>query len=143
MKSVNWLVVFMLCLLPLSLAMAESATGMWTTVDDETGKKSAVVQLFETNGLLNGRIVKVFSQSGDTGVCSKCTDEFKDKPIINLQFIWGLKDKGAGIWEDGRILDARSGKIYRVNITVKEDKLYVRGYLGFALLGRTQVWLRA
>ncbi len=138
--------VIILSMLNLPLAFSESAAGDWTTIDDVTGEKGAVVNLVETDGVLNGTIAEVLSKSGDGGVyggvCSKCDNEFKDKPIKGLQFIWGLKDKGNGVWDDGRILDARSGKIYHAKVTVKGDKLYVRGYIGVAMLGRTQVWIR-
>ena len=48
-------------------------------------------------------------------------------------------------WNDGYILDANNGKTYSCIITVMEngEKLHVRGYIGFSLFGRTQVWLRA
>lgn len=142
MRLLKFLLVLMLTVLYLPLACAESPVGMWTTIDDKTGEKRAVIELVEKGGVLNGTIVKVYSQSDDTGVCAKCPDKFKDKPIIGLQFLWGLKDRGDDVWDDGKILDAQSGKIYNVKATVKGDKLYVRGYIGISLLGRTQVWVR-
>jgi uncharacterized protein (DUF2147 family) len=121
---------------------AASPAGTWTTIDDTTGKKRAVVKLVETNGILTGTIEKIYPQPGDTGLCTKCPDNFRNKPVTGLQFLWGLKHNKNNIWDGGRILDAKSGKIYRVKITVKGNKLYVRGYIGIALLGRTQVWTR-
>ena len=142
MRLLKCAFVLMLTMLYLPLALAESPVGMWTTIDDKTGEKRAVIELIETGGILNGTISKVYSQTGDMGICTKCPDNFKDKPIKGLQFLWGLKDRGDNVWDDGQILDARTGKIYRVKVTVKGDKLYVRGYIGVSLLGRTQVWIR-
>ena len=142
MRTWKFPLVVILSMLYLPLAFSESPTGMWTTVDDVTGEKGAVVRLVETDGVLNGTIATVFAKPGDIGICAKCGDDFKDKPIKGLQFLWGLKDKGNGVWDDGRILDARSGKIYHAKVTVKGDKLYVRGYIGVAMLGRTQIWIR-
>ena len=46
-------------------------------------------------------------------------------------------------WEDGTILDPKSGKTYSCYITFEdENTLKVRGYIGFSLLGRTQKWIR-
>jgi len=40
-------------------------------------------------------------------------------------------------------MDPANGKNYDCTITLKDDNtLNVRGYLGFSLLGRTQVWKR-
>jgi len=125
-----------------ALLAASTPTGMWTTIDDKTGGKRAVVSLDIVDGTLNGTIVRVFRQKEDTGICSKCSGGLKDKPIEGLQFLWGLKDKGDGVWSGGQILDAKTGKIYRVKLTMKKNKLYVRGYVGLSMLGRTQVWVR-
>lgn len=126
----------------LPIAMAQSPAGTWTTIDDKTGKKRAVVQLYIKNKTLYGKILKVYKKPGDTGKCSKCPGKFKNKSIQGLQFLWGLKDQGNGTWSGGKILDAKSGKIYRAKVSLKGNKLYVRGYIGVSLLGRTQVWHR-
>ncbi|MDA9272187.1 DUF2147 domain-containing protein [bacterium] len=143
MKILNRIAISFLILLYLPLALAaQSPLGTWTTIDDKTGEKRALVHLFVTDGLLNGKIIQVFKQAGDTGICSKCPDQFKDQPIQGMQFLWGLKDKGHGIWDSGHILDAKSGKIYKVKLKVEGNKLFVRGYVGISLLGRTQVWVK-
>jgi uncharacterized protein (DUF2147 family) len=133
--------VLSVCYLPLALA-AGSPAGNWTTIDDVTGKKRSVVNLNVSGGTLNGSIVKVYTQAGDTGVCANCPGAFKDKKIEGLGFIWGLKDQGDGVWSGGSILDPKTGKIYKVKITVDGNKLHVRGYVGVSMLGRTQTWVR-
>ncbi len=126
-----------------STAVAGSLAGTtWMTIDDKTGKPRAEVRLNEQNGIVNGEIVSVIKQSGDTGICSKCPGHFKDKPIKGIQFVWGLKQKGENNWEGGQILDPKTGKIYRAKMLLKGNKLYVRGYVGISVLGRTQVWER-
>ena len=130
-------------MLYLPFAAASTPAGRWITVDDKTGKKRAEIQLTVTpEGVMYGTIDRTYPEPGDTGICGPCPGEFKDKPIQGLRFIWGLVEKSHGNWEDGHILDAKSGTIYRVKMTQKGDKLYVRGYIGFSLLGRTQVWTR-
>lgn len=126
---------------PLAFAVATPA-GNWTTIDDKTDKKRAVVHLTISGGTLSGTIIKVYHKPGDTGLCSKCPGAFKGKPIKGLQFIWGLKDKGKGVWDDGKILDPKSGKIYRAKVTLEGKKLYVRAYVGVSTIGRTQVWVK-
>ena len=128
------------CYLP--LAFAGSVAGTWTTIDDKTGAKRAVVRVSDSGGNLSGTIVKVYPQPGDTGVCTNCPGAFKGKKIVGLTFLWGLKADGDNEWSGGSILDPKSGKIYKAKVSLKGNKLYVRGYIGMSLLGRTQVWVR-
>lgn len=124
-------------------ALAKAPIGTWVTIDDKTGKKRSEVQLsLDDKNVLSGQIIEVYAQKGDTGVCQSCPGQFKDKPVKGLKFLWGLKQNQDGSWGGGEILDPKSGKIYHVKMTQKGDKLYVRGYVGVSLLGRTQVWKR-
>lgn len=123
-------------------AIAQSPVGRWVTFDDRTGKKRAVVMLEVSEGIMSGTIERVFKQPGDTGLCSRCSGKFKRKPVVGLRFLWGLQDKGQGVWSSGEILDPKTGKIYNARLTQKGDKLYVRGYVGLSILGKTQIWRR-
>lgn len=144
MRLKKILCTLMLAILSLPLVAAQrTPEGLWTTIDDNTGKKRAVVRLAVKNGVLNGTIERVYPQPGDTGICTKCPGDFKNKPIRGMKFVWDLKERSPGDWEDGYILDAKAGKIYRVKMTMKGNKLYVRGYVGVAMLGRTQIWERS
>ena len=40
------------------------------------------------------------------------------------------------------MIDPKTGKIYRVKITERGNRLLVRGYVGISLLGSTQTWHR-
>ena len=126
-----------------NIAKKSNLEGNWAVVDDKTGEKRAVLHFVIKDGTLSGTIESVYAQAGDTGVCSACPGDFKDKLIQGLEIVWGLKEGNDGEWDGGRILDAQMGKIYRVKMSMKGDKLYVRGYIGLAMLGRTQVWERA
>lgn len=142
----QWKAIFvgliLVLLAPFALAAGGSPAGTWTTIDDKTGQKRAVVHISVSGSNLSGTIVKVFPQAGDTGICKNCPGGFKGKPIQGLQILWGLHDAGNGVWDGGSILDPKSGKVYRAKITLEGNKLYVRGYVGVSILGRTQVWVR-
>ncbi|HBI22364.1 MAG TPA: DUF2147 domain-containing protein [Legionella sp.] len=143
MKSLKGLFALTFFALYMPIALAQSPVGDWTTVDDKTGKKRAVVRLVLNDKILTGTIIDVYPEAGDTGTCAKCPEPFKEQPIKGLQFLWGLKDRGDGVWEGGQVLEAKTGQIYRARLRVKGNKLYVRGYVGMVILGRTQVWIRA
>ncbi|MFA5960612.1 MAG: DUF2147 domain-containing protein [Tatlockia sp.] len=142
MKLWKPLLSFLMATLVVPAVLAQSAAGTWTTIDDKTGQKRAVIRVSESNGQLSGTIVKVYPQPGDTGICSKCPGAFKNKKITGLQILWGLADKGNGVWDGGQILDPKTGQVYRAKMTLQGNKLYVRGYVGISALGRTQVWVR-
>jgi uncharacterized protein (DUF2147 family) len=122
--------------------LAQPLTGDWITIDDKTGQKRARVHISIVDGQLEGTILQVYSQAGDTGICSKCPGKFKDQPVQGLEFLWGLKEKEHGVWDGGQILDPKTGKIYRAKLKIQNNKLFVRGYVGISVLGRTQVWVR-
>lgn len=143
MKQWKAFLVFLVAVLSTPLALAQSPAGIWNAIDDKTGKKRIVVRIDVSGKTLTGTIIKVYPQPGDTGICGKCPGNFKNKSVIGLQFMWGLKDKGNGVWDGGKILDPKNGKIYRSKLTLQgNNKIYVRGYIGFSVLGRTQVWVR-
>jgi uncharacterized protein (DUF2147 family) len=57
--------------------------------------------------------------------------------------MWGLTRQGDE-YQGGEILDPKTGKIYRAKLKLEEggNKLNVRGFIGFSLFGRSQVWHR-
>lgn len=128
----------------LSYAAAKSPIGVWTTISDKTNKPRSVVRIYESKGILYGKILKVYKEPGDHNTCINCPGNFKNKPIVGLRFMYGLKPDGRNEWSGGHILDPKPGKIYKCKITLLPDgkTLKVRGYIGFSLLGRTQTWHR-
>jgi len=128
---------------PLALAQ-DSPVGTWTTIDDTTGQPKSIVQISEQDGELTGKVVEVLqSDQGPNPLCTACKGDLKDQPVTGMRIIWGMKQDGDA-WKGGRILDPKSGKVYGCNMHLTDDgrKLEVRGFMGMALLGRTQVWQR-
>lgn len=142
MKKFQVLVVALLSMLFAQAVWADAIEGKWTTIDDKTGKKRAVVNLSLSGNTLSGTIQETFKEPGDTGICDNCPGDFKGKPVKGLRFVWGLKQKGPNEWDGGKILDPKTGKIYNAKMSLKGNTLEVRGYLGVSLLGRTQKWVR-
>jgi len=129
-----------------SSAAAElSPIGLWKTIDDDTGQPKSLVRIVEANGELRGSVEKVFSPPAKSPdpLCEKCEGDLKDKPVVGMTIMWGLKRTDeAGVWSGGEILDPANGKTYRCKVTVIDDgkKLQMRGYVAFFY--RTQTWLR-
>jgi uncharacterized protein (DUF2147 family) len=120
-----------------------SPVGAWQTIDDATGKITAVLRIREENGTLSGTIEKLISPKTPNPRCTKCAGSMKDQPLLGLRILSGLRPSGSG-WSGGQIVDPDSGSTYRCEVSLEDggNKLKVRGYIGFSFLGRTQYWLR-
>jgi uncharacterized protein (DUF2147 family) len=124
------------------LAQRSSVIGQWKTVDDNTGKVRSVVEIYEKDGKIYGKIVKLFREPHEIQdpVCKACTDHRKDKKVVGMEIISGLSKDG-NEYSDGEIMDPENGKSYSCKIWIEDGKLKVRGYIAF--LYRTQTWLPA
>jgi uncharacterized protein (DUF2147 family) len=142
-KSITFFAL--LCGALFSAQASESPLGLWRTIDDKTGKEKSLVRIVEANGELRATIEKLFREPHEepNPNCDKCPGDRKNKPVLGMMIMTGLKKAGSE-FEGGEILDPANGKIYRVKMWTAEGgkKLNVRGFIGVSLLGRTQVWIR-
>jgi uncharacterized protein (DUF2147 family) len=126
---------------------AHPLDGDWTTLDDETGRANSVVRIEERSGQITARVIRILDVEKAGRFCAACSDDRKNQPIQGMQVVRGVAAQAVapGTWRGGTILDPKSGKTYDVQLKLVEQAkaLEVRGYLGFAMLGRTQRWLRA
>ena len=118
--------------------------GLWRTFDDRTGLERGRVQIQDHGGVLTGRVVGTVDPAEGARPCVLCGGARKDKPIIGLTIITGMRQDGAR-WDGGEILDPQTGSVYDCTMRLADggEKLIVRGFLGIALLGRSQTWVRA
>ncbi len=127
-----------------ALKAQKDIVGKWKTIDDKTHKPKSVVYIYKAhNGKYFGRIVKLFPAPGEdpNPKCDKCRGAKHNKPILGMVILTNLEKVGPNLWDNGRILDPESGNVYSVKMWLENGKLHVRGYIGFSLLGRSQVWL--
>jgi len=130
---------------PFAMAQDGSPVGLWKTIDDTSGKPTALIRITEQQGELQGKIEKLFRTPGEdpNPTCVQCKDARKDQPIVGMTIVSGLKKSGKE-YDGGEILDPKNGKVYRSTLTVRDGgkKVEVRGYVGMPMFGRSQVWLR-
>ena len=138
--------ILFICLLlaVVHVAAGQEVKGKWKTIDDETNEPKSIVEVFERDGKLFGRIVKLFRKPGEDQdpVCDDCEegDPRYKKKIIGMEIMREMA-LAEGEYVGGDILDPNNGKVYRCRIWLEGNDLKVRGYWG--PFYRTQTWLRA
>lgn len=139
MKRTLFLAVFFISI----TAFSQSVFGIWKQIDDATGEAQTYIEIYKkNNGKAYGKIIKILNEEEQDAICDKCPAPFKGKPILGLDVLNDLKKDGER-WSDGKLLKADTGKLYSGYIElITENKLKVRGYLGFAAIGKTQTWIR-
>jgi uncharacterized protein (DUF2147 family) len=125
--------------------ISASPAGAWHTINDVDGKPRGIIVLSVEGGVLSGRIAGSLVPGEPPGKrCTACSGALKDQPLQDMEILSGLRWDGEA-WSGGWVLDPDTGKRYRAAIRVAADgrSLTLRGYIGVALLGRTQRWVRA
>ncbi len=126
-------------------AQDDTPVGRWVTIDDKDHSPRSIIEIVDNAGALDGTVLKIYDRPGDRPghLCRKCEGALKDKPVVGMTVIHGLKRDGNS-WDGGTILDPDSGNTYSAEMHLDDGgrKLVVRGYLGISLLGRSQTWIR-
>lgn len=141
----NTIIMRHLCLLLLMtlsfLAHGQSIIGQWETFDDETKEKKAVIEIYQKDKLYFAKILDSYVGEKNA-ICETCRGAQKGQPVIGLVIIENIKKDGDE-FNNGTITDPENGKTYKCYLElINNNKLKVRGYLGFSVFGRTQYWRR-
>lgn len=137
MKVWNKLALAAAALAVSGVAMADP-TGVWRTIDDQTGQAKSLVRITNEGGKYVGRIQQVFSGN----VCNACEGNYKGKNLSGVTVLWGVTSEGGNKYGGGRIMDPKNDKVYKVSLTDNGNSMTVRGYIGVSAFGRNQTWQR-
>lgn len=121
---------------------AQSVFGKWKTINETTGKANSIIEIYEDDGAVYGKVVRIIKEESREDRCNNCEGELKDQLIEGLELMSGL-EKSGNEYVGGVITDPKSGKQYKCKIWLDEtnpDRLKVRGYIAF--LYRTETWHR-
>lgn len=125
---------------------ADNVLGYWLTQE-----ANSQVKIFKAkDGKYYGNIKWLEEPNEEDGTVKVDDDnpdpELQKRPILGLQllksFVYDEKDKE---WVKGTIYDPKEGKTYKCFIWFEDDDiktLHVKGFIGFALLGREVEWTR-
>ncbi|NML40686.1 DUF2147 domain-containing protein [Chitinophaga sp. G-6-1-13] len=120
---------------------SNAINGQWLNPE-----KDGKVEIYESSGKYYGKLVWMKDPYEADGKTPRKDIKNKDaklreRQIMNLVILTGFKFE-KGKWVDGEIYDPKSGKTYSSIMTLKGDKLELRGYIGTPLLGRTAIFTR-
>ena len=111
-------------------------------------KRRHHIQINKTkDNLYKGRITwlaEPLDENGNIKTDTKNPNKnLRNQTIEGLVVIDNLKFNNNNTWSNGTIYDARSGKTYSLSARL-EDKntLFMRGFIGFSLIGKTTTWTR-
>ena len=131
-----------------SQSKADRICGLYYASDPNNGEGSQV-QIYKTeNGKYEGKVVWMQYPNHPNGQPRrdvKNPDSAKrNQTNVGIVIIQGFTyNESNDEWENGTVYNPASGKTYRSFMKLESDnKLKVRGYLGFSLLGKTVVWTR-
>ena len=146
MKKITKTIFFISLFVFGSLGFSQNEVlGKWNTIDDETGRKKSIVEIYKKENKLYGKVIELFRlpEEDQNPKCDKCDEDDPryNKFVLGMEILKGLEWDGDE-WDDGTILDPKNGKVYSCKLWLEDGDLQVRGYIGFSLIGRSQTWLK-
>ncbi|MAX71177.1 MAG: hypothetical protein CMC76_08765 [Flavobacteriaceae bacterium] len=142
MKSLKLIVLLFVAFSTQLFAQTESEIiGKW-----ESDKKDVQIEIFKKDGKYYGKYLwgkEIVESDGKTS--KKDTEnpdpKLRSRNVVGITSLTGLTWNGKE-YTNGKIYNAPSGDTYSCKIWIKENKLYLRGYLGISLLGQTATFHR-
>ncbi|MFS4492115.1 DUF2147 domain-containing protein [Maribacter sp. 2308TA10-17] len=144
MKKLSQKITLILLFLSVGFMNAQSVFGTWKTIDDRTGKPKGLIEIYEKDGMMFGKILKVLEEGREDVLCVKCDGDMKDKPVVGMHIIKKGEKNDDDEWKGKYLFDPEQAMTFRFKIWLNpenSDELKVRGYLAF--IYRTQTWVRA
>jgi uncharacterized protein (DUF2147 family) len=116
----HFFVILLLALFTAIPAHADnnSPIGYWQVYDENTNQPTSVVQIWNNNGKLQGKVVKLFGSQD--AVCTECSGAMQNKPVLGMVVLWGFTQEDDG-WKNGKVLAVKRGKVYNANLTLNDS----------------------
>lgn len=116
----------------------EEVVGVWLS---QNGNEK--IEVYQNNGRYWGKIVWMKEPNTESGHPKvdemNPKEELRDQPLVGLEILMDFKEKNKGVYTDGKIYDASSGKFYNAIIKVKGNVAKIRAYIGIPLIGKTEI----
>jgi len=143
MKKLFTLIGTWLCMALMASAATnpDDVIGVWLNSSGE-----GQIEIYKEGNKYFGKIVWLKKPNNPKGTpkldANNPDESMRSKPLLGSMILRNFKYDN-GEWNGGRIYDPQNGKDYKCYMKLKDPKiLSVRGYIGFSLLGRTEIWTR-
>lgn len=141
----NTLITLCLLVIPfIGFSQSDEILGTWLNE-----KKDSKIEIYKTGNKYFGKIIWLKNNVNDDGTSPKLDNKNDDeaqqkKPIVGKVILTNLSwDSDDKEWQDGEIYDPRGGSLYSCFARMEaKDQLFIKGYIGFSLIGRSTIWTR-
>jgi uncharacterized protein (DUF2147 family) len=105
------------------------------------------IEIYKKGNKYFGKIYWLQEPNNDQGTPKldvKNPDPAKQsRQVKDMEILTNIVYKGKNVWSEGKNYDPKSGNTYSCKMTLKSpNSLYLRGYVGLSLFGRSEVWTR-
>ncbi|MBI5218604.1 MAG: DUF2147 domain-containing protein [Bacteroidia bacterium] len=123
---------------------ADNIIGKWLSQ-----QKTGVIEIYKRGAKFYGKLVwmkdSIDSKTKKPLQDTKNPDpNLRNRPLRGLEILVSAQYVGNYNYKEGKIYDPEGGDFYSCKLKLSEDgnTLYLRGYLGISLIGRTETWSR-
>ena len=126
----------------LAAQSADAITGTWWNAE-----KTAKVEVYKSGKGYAGKIIWLKKTTNKDGSSPRLDEENPNaadakKPLMGKVILTNLLHDEGNEYEDGSIYDPKTGKTYSCEAKLEGKTLYLRGYVGISLIGKTSEWTR-
>jgi uncharacterized protein (DUF2147 family) len=131
--------------------------GFWLTVDGRTGEVQSGWEIYQSDGLLYGKMLSALGLSA-SDQAFRCRDRYRNFPIagkvsqlpfLGTPWIFNLRQEKPGTWSNGNIINPEDGNMYQCKIIhhpadgrrFPTECIELRGEIGLGI-GQSQYWQR-
>lgn len=125
-------------------AQADKILGTWLN-EPKDGK----IEVYKKGDAYFGKIIWLKNNVNEDGTSPKLDSKNEDeklraRSIVGINILKDLEwDEDDNEWDDGEIYDPRSGSTYSLYAKLEDaNTLFLKGYIGFAMIGRSTTWTR-
>ena len=134
MRNATHLIV--LCLAASLLGTAAGADGRARVFGIWASAKGTIISISQNGEALQGEVIAMRKPRPDR---KNRDPQLRERPVIGLQLLSDYRFKHGG-WR-GKLYDPASGRTFSSYLKLDDDgNLRLRGYVGFALFGKTETF---
>ena len=145
MKNFLLILITVLGFQTISYAQNDEIIGIWLNE-----KKDSKIKVYKRGNSYYGKVIWLKNDKNDDGTSPKVDSKnpnakLHTRTIVGTNILKDLKwDASDKEWNSGEIYDPRGGSTYSVFAKLQDkNTLYLKGYIGFSLIGRSTLWTRA